>query len=507
MNEREIWDALGDIDDRLIEEAGKRLAEKGELKKARERRRDRRRIAMRACGMAAMAGLVIFLGASYGNMPEESYMRLSKAKILIQRASDPERPERPEGLEVAADQDAGLAGQDSDLTDQESGLTEQEPGMAEEKKVAGDDAFKSQSSSELIEADVKMREFFETSIRQTLLDREGENMAFSPVNLYLSLGMLSEMGGGHTRQGILSVMGEEKLEAARKRCMGLQSLLCWRNNTFESVLGHSLWLGGGIDYGEEMVGVLAENHCASVFREPESGGRAQMAQLVESWMNDFQVLSTECRVGEETSRSGFDLLSVVSFGERWREGKGLEERDVTEAERYQSVALELSAGSRLSIYLPKEGVEVEEMLRKDLRGMLSGSRDGENENGEHDSVQVSLPKFQVSSNIVLNDVLEGMGLQDIFREGKGDFSPLLAEESGERGAHVGKIWQSGEFVVDEAGCRTRSDRKSEEEEGAEDDKGLGQENDHAFICNRPFVFILWSGKEIPVLAGVVHDVK
>lgn len=514
MNERKIWDALGEIDSGLIEEAGKRLAEKGEFIKARERRRAGWRIVMRVGGMAAMAGLVILLGARFGSVSEEISMQHSEKNLLIQRASEPERPDRR--IEMAADEKAELGA---------------------EKKVEIYDASPSQPSSMLAEDDLKGLGFYEASIRQTLLNHAGENIVYSPVNLYLALGMLSEISNGNTRQDILSVMGEEGLENARKQCMDLQSQLCWRKNTFEPVLGHSLWLGAGIDYAKEMVSCLAEDYCASVF---QGAGGTERAQAAGDWLDDFLMPVPEQEIGRETSQSGFDLLSAFSYGESWREGDGFDwrgmgegmfyqrdgrdreisfimgtvrERDVRMAERYGAVDLDLSGGNCLSVYLPKEGVDVEEVLRKDLRGILSGIRDGENEDGENEDggqnlVQVSLPEFQVSSDISLNHVLEDLGLRDIFQEGLADFSPLLAEEKGreteqEASPYVGEIRQSAGLMLDEAGCRTGFRQETVNAGKRADGNGDGQKDENAFICNRPFVFIIWSQEKSPVLAGMV----
>lgn len=487
MNERKIWDALGEIDAGLIEEAGERLAEREAFRAARERRRGRRRIALRVGGMAAMAGLVIFLGAMHQSEPEKESTQHVEKKLLIQEAS---KPEKPKGRKVAG-----------------GGETPQPP---EEKKVEAYDENASHSSDQPPEKGMGMGKFYEASIGRTLLNHSGENVVYSPANLYLALGMLAEMGNGNTRQDILSVMGEEHLENARKDCMELQSQLCWQENTFRSVLSHSVWLGEGIDYGRDMVSTLGRSHCASVFQG--AGG---------------------------TSRNGFDMLSVCAFEGRWGEGIEFERRgagegtfyqrsgserkvsfmrgvvreeDVTVAKRYRSVDLGLSGGSRLTVYLPREGVNVEEMLRKDLRGFLSGSRDGEGENGGRDPVQVSLPKFQVSSDIALDDVVKGMGLDNIFEEEMADFSQLLAEEEEgkadqEGSPYVGKIKQNAELVLDESGCGTKSHQEAGNAERRGEGNGDGQQDEDAFICNRPFAFIVWSQEEVPVLAGMIHTLE
>lgn len=510
MSEREFWDALGEIDGGLIEEAGKRLAEKEERGRAWERRRGRRRIAMRIGGMAAMASLVIFLGARYGSVPEKTSMQRSEKNFLIQKASEPERQE--DRMEKAADE---------------------APQSPEEKKTTSFGDSNAKSSVQSSEADAKMGEFYEASIGGTLLKHIGENVVYSPINLYLALGMLSELGDGNTRQDILSVMEEGSLENARNRCMELRSLMCWRENTFDPVLGHSVWLGEGIDYDRDMVGVLGESHCASVFQGTEGRERAQAA---DDWLDDFLVSSSGKMDGGEASQNGFDLLSACSIEESWREGIGFDRRgtgegifyqrdgrerevsfmggvvqegDVTVAKRYCAADLGLSGGSRLSVYLPKEGVDIEEMLRKDLRHILSDSPEEEHEEREQDSVQVFLPEFQVSSSVILNDVLEEMGLQDIFLEGMADFSPLLAEKKGGEGEeepspYVGEIRQSTELALDEAGCRTRFRKGAENTGKGEDGDGDGRKDENAFICNRPFVFIVWSQEELPVLAGMIH---
>ena len=54
--------------------------------------------------------------------------------------------------------------------------------------------------------------------------KEGENAAYSPVNVYMALAMLAELTDGASRQQILDLLGSDSLEACGsrpRRCGGL----------------------------------------------------------------------------------------------------------------------------------------------------------------------------------------------------------------------------------------------------------------------------------------------
>lgn len=510
MRGRKIWDAMGEVDGALIEETARLLAGEAGYGKGRipakrwifgKRRRFGAGVVMR---IGVMAALVIFLGENYRSVPEEFSVQQAKREYLVQRAASPERLENH--VEMNADE-----------------KMESEEG----KKVSRQDSMSPDKSAEDTSGAAA---FYEKSLREVFLNHAEENVVYSPVSLYLATGMLSEMGSGNTRREILDAMGVNDLQEVRENCKDLWSRLCWRGNTFQSTLGQSLWMGEGLNYSEEMVGTLAEQHYASSF---QGAAGEERALAVEEWLSDFLTPVPRER-GEQVSQGSFDLLSVIACEEAWREGEGFDgkgtkkgifyqkdgrernvsflqgtvpEKNVTAAEGYCSVNLGLAGGNHLSVYLPKEGVDLEEILQKDLGEILSHFGEGENEGGKQNRVTVSLPKFEVTSDLSLNAELEKMGVQDAFQEGVADFSPLVAGKEGgaleqDTSPAAGEVRQSTRIVLDEAGCGTEVCRDAEraEEDANEDGKG----NEEYFTCNRPFLFILWSTEGTPVLAGTIY---
>ncbi len=62
----------------------------------------------------------------------------------------------------------------------------------------------------------KLEDFFAESIREFMSDSQGENVVYSPLNVYMALGMLAEVSDGNSRQQILDLLNAESIEALRQ---------------------------------------------------------------------------------------------------------------------------------------------------------------------------------------------------------------------------------------------------------------------------------------------------
>ncbi|MBR4072887.1 MAG: hypothetical protein IKK24_02985 [Clostridia bacterium] len=84
--------------------------------------------------------------------------------------------------------------------------------------------------------------FFKETFKSFLSNSEGDNMIYSPLNIYFALGMLAELTDGNSRKQILDAVGTKSIEALRNDANAL-----WRANYYDdgrttSILASSLWL-------------------------------------------------------------------------------------------------------------------------------------------------------------------------------------------------------------------------------------------------------------------------
>ena len=117
-----------------------------------------------------------------------------------------------------------------------------------------------------------MTDYYAETMAQFLVGEAGENRVYSPLNVYLALAMLAETAEGNSRAQILDLLGVSDLTALREKCSALWNGVYVNDGAVTSLLANSLWLSDS-DYWQcdmDTVNALAEHYYASTF-EGEMG--------------------------------------------------------------------------------------------------------------------------------------------------------------------------------------------------------------------------------------------
>ncbi|HHU53415.1 MAG TPA: serpin family protein [Clostridiaceae bacterium] len=108
----------------------------------------------------------------------------------------------------------------------------------------------------------------------------------------------------------------------------------------------------------------------------------------------------------------------------------------------------------------------------------------------------SVPKFDVSSDINLEEFLSALGIIDIFSADTANFSPLTDEKD----IFLSEAKQASRVAIDEKGLNSVNFTilllKKE-------CMPLGDEID--FIFYRPFVFVITGLSDLPLFVGIVNQ--
>ena len=115
----------------------------------------------------------------------------------------------------------------------------------------------------------------------------------------------------------------------------------------------------------------------------------------------------------------------------------------TEDDLCQALCLPYSNGAyQMMVLLPKEGKTVGDVVRS----LTSDSWEKMHDQMRRVQVEVKLPRFKSSSEVVLTDVMKTLGMPDAFSMAKADFSNLFDIKS-----WIAKVKQTGRIEVDETG--------------------------------------------------------
>ena len=170
-------------------------------------------------------------------------------------------------------------------------------------------------------------------------------------------------------------------------------------------------------------------------------------------------------------------------------------RDFYRGEDFTSVKQEFRGGGSMYFILPDENKTPEQIMRSEsaLEFIASDGKSGATETTE--VVNLSLPKFDVSSQFEFSQSLKNLGITDVFDGLKADFSPMSDKEK----LVVSSALHGARVVVDEEGCTAAAYTVINL------GRGTGADTDPIdFVLDRPFAFVITSESGMPLFTGIVN---
>lgn len=351
-------------------------------------------------------------------------------------------------------------------------------------------------------------------------DAENENRLYSPLNLYFTLAMLTEITGGNSRAQILDVLEAENAEILRQKIPALWTANYCTDGTMNSVFANSVWLDRRVNFREDTFDLLADTYYASSY----SGdmGSPEFEQAFRNWLNEQTggLLEKQTETLEFSENSLLALASTVYYSAEWQyqfSEKFTEERvfhtpsgdidcdflykeDETSyyyGENYAAVSLPFSGNinSKMWFILPDEDVTVTDLLNDAEVSSLYLTGKG---TSAHRIVHIRIPKFDVSSDIELSDALKNLGITDIFDPASADFSPLTEDFSGEIRVDYAK--HAVRAAIDEEGCTAAAYTAITFTGAAEP-----PDEEVEITFDRPFLFVITGARNTPLFMGIVNN--
>lgn len=163
----------------------------------------------------------------------------------------------------------------------------------------------------------KYSHFFTLTTKTFLADTKGENLVYSPVNVYMALSLLAESTDGKTRQEIIELLGADSIDEIRTLSNKL-----WLSNYADdgittNILANSVWLSDKVEYNKATLDTLANKYYASSF----SGemGSSDYNKAIQSWLNEQTggLLKDQANEIEFNTETVLGLASTVYFKARW----------------------------------------------------------------------------------------------------------------------------------------------------------------------------------------------
>lgn len=341
-----------------------------------------------------------------------------------------------------------------------------------------------------------------------------QNIIFSPTALGYTLGSITEATTGATRTQLVNTLNIGNM-AKEKRLTQFQ--LAHENNTFSTnqgklIVANSIWAASNslqpeyqeiiqskfstnineVDFSnltsfEAMSNWFTENSNGALtpkFKSnPEETKTFLNTAYVESpWQTTVDVLESDTFYGT-AGETMCKYLSTMLYNSSYQEGAG-----------YVQANIPLTNGAKLSFIMPIPGYSLEQLLQEPstMNEIFLNS----NTDAETADVSLKFPAFTVTSTINFKNTITALGISNLYQAGDEWTGFTNPQEP------ISSIIQQVTLTVDENGCNF----KSPSSETMDTASTISAPRQIELTINRPFLFIVRSSEDLPILTGIINDI-
>jgi len=360
--------------------------------------------------------------------------------------------------------------------------------------------------------------FLQASVSTFLAGSGSDNRVYSPLSLYMALAMLTETTGGSTREELLALLGTEDISALRQQASDVWLANYCSDGMLTRTLATSLWLSKSVDYKQDTMNALAEYYRAASY-QGEMGGE-KLNRALQNWLNSntLGLLKEQASTIRLPSDTLMAIASTVAFKARW-DSEFLEGNNIVDVfhapdgdgectymrksmrtqlywgDGWRAISLPYDQEGSMLLILPDDGESVDALLTDSAcLKWITGQAVPE---GREMLVNLSLPKFDVTTQLELSAGLQAMGLTEVFDPRRADFSPLSDAVLPIR---LSQVRHDARVVIDEEGTEAAAYTVMVMAGAAIPT----QVEEIDFKLDRPFLFVITGAGELPLFVGVVN---
>lgn len=345
------------------------------------------------------------------------------------------------------------------------------------------------------------------------------NQVCSPLNLYLALGMLTEVTTGESQKQILQVLGTSDQAALREQVSALWNANYNDDGTVTSRLAASLWLNEDVTFQQKTLDALAQHYYTSTFRGKM--GSASYNKALQTWLNEQTggMLKEQAEGVTLESETLIALATTLYYRAQWTDQFDKSntkpdtfhgsDGDVTcdflhqsrtgsyyWGDRFSVVSQSLANSGSMWFFRPDDGVKPEALLQDEQVQKLLAAPDSW-EQTKYLTVNRAIPKFDVASDLDLRESLKALGITDVFDVEKADFSPLTQDN---QPAYLSQVKHAARVTIDEDGCTAAAFTVM-----SVDAMSAPPAEEVDFVLDRPFLFVLTGADGSPLFVGIVRQ--
>lgn len=345
-----------------------------------------------------------------------------------------------------------------------------------------------------------------------LLFVNSENYIYSPMSLYMALGMLAQGAEGQTLDELLLLLQGNTIKTLDDINIDMNNIYnhnYYSNKDGMARMANSIWINKTFSVKNDFLEDLRTNYYAEVYHTNfNDEGKENIAEWINHYTeNLLNIKKDNYPISENTALM---LINTVYFDNKWEEEFKTKDNffdsfygdNITNVEymkhtngstyfEYENCEIfydYFKNNNCIKFIFPKENSSVEECLNSDMIGKILNYEDGVNV-----ELTLSIPKFKTNSSYTLNDVLSNLGLNSIFNDGA-NFSKISNND-----LYVSFVKQDAGIILNEEGVKAAAVTGIGMVESAAPGENI------SIILNRPFIYVITDSHNVPLFVGVVNN--
>ncbi len=352
-----------------------------------------------------------------------------------------------------------------------------------------------------------------------------DNTVYSPLSIYMALGILAEITEGRSQEQILNTLGTKNLDSLRRQASDVWNVSYNNDGLYTSILSSSLWLNENLPVNEETLQIIADNYYSSSFSGPM--GSRKFDKALRNWLNENTggLLEDQVENTEFTETTVLSVASAIAYSTTWTNRFSAaqtasatfhapdgditcdfmnqsSQRRIYWGNQFTAVKQHEQAGGSMLFLLPDADVSVDSLLfdPEVFNFIFSDLLDITWDNSNTYTVNFSVPKFDITTRLNLIDGLKQLGITDIFDAETADFS-ALTDLSCDLELRLSEINHTARITIDEDGYDAVAFTIATADGCSPD--STDQPID--FVLDRPFLFVTLSPDGLPMFIGIVNQ--
>ncbi len=359
--------------------------------------------------------------------------------------------------------------------------------------------------------------FYQKTMQAFLTDDGKSNVVYSPLNVYIELSMLAECTDGQTREQILNLLGVEDTDTLERMINTLWTASDRDDPIAKTLLANSIWMSKNYTFNEDTLKTLADWYHASTFAGDLTSQEAN--DSLHTWINENtnDLLKEQADSLQMDDSTVMALISTLylktSWADSFEESNTYDDTfhaktdltvpmmhqslhsDVYQGDGFRALPMAVSSGT-MWIFLPDEKDGASSLVSNpEVYEVLTDGNNASDVTSSYCRVDLSLPKFDVSSDLSLIDSLKGLGITDVFGE-NADFGPLTKDT----GCLVSELEHAARVKTDEDGVEAAAYTAA-----MVDATAIMDEESVDFNVDHPFLFVLTGEDGSVLFTGLVNN--